>query len=335
MDGAGEDFDFDGDPRQRSPKLTSRGGPAEAAGVATEAMVVGIFPRGCQVVLGGELVDADLSPAIRLDDENDLAVGDNVQIRDDPGRKVVTAILPRTTVLSRPDPLLRHRERVIAANVDVVVHVASVIAPPLRPGLIDRYLVAIAYGGAAPMIVVNKIDLALPGEHRDLELEALAVYRELGVPVVPCSTHTGEGTEEIRQRLAGRTAVFVGHSGVGKSSLIRGLEPKLILRIGAVRTRGTGRHTTTRSTLYDLGNGTRVIDTPGIREFGLWQVDSRELRFYFPELESAALHCRFNDCLHVEEPECAVKSAVEAGEIRPERYATYVKLLEELRTEET
>ncbi|HEY0787530.1 MAG TPA: ribosome small subunit-dependent GTPase A, partial [Thermoanaerobaculia bacterium] len=126
-----------------------------------------------------------------------------------------------------------------------------------------------------------------------------------------------------------------GHSGVGKSSLLKALKPELTVRVGKVRARtGTGRHTTSRSTLYDLGGGTRVIDTPGIREFGLWQVEPGELRYYFPDLQERAIECRFNDCLHDQEPECAVKAAVERDEIPAERYANYVRMLGELREEQ-
>ncbi|HSN69669.1 MAG TPA: ribosome small subunit-dependent GTPase A, partial [Thermoanaerobaculia bacterium] len=196
------------------------------------------------------------------------------------------------------------------------------------------YLIAIQSGGAQPLIAVNKVDL-VPSEDRELILSELDPYRALGIPVVLCSSETREGLEELRQRLLGRLAVFVGHSGVGKSSLIKALKPEITVRVGKIRARtGTGRHTTTRSTLYDLGGETRIIDTPGIREFGLWQVDPRELRYYFPEIQDRALACRFNDCLHDQEPECAVKEAAERGEIPSERYANYLKMLAELSEEQ-
>ncbi|HUP64143.1 MAG TPA: ribosome small subunit-dependent GTPase A [Thermoanaerobaculia bacterium] len=316
--------------KSRGPKLKDSGADR---GTLIEGMVVGLYPRGCHAVVDGKLVDCDLSPAVRLDDENDLAIGDRVMIRREPSRHVITEVVPRTTVLARPDPLLSHRERVVAANVDTVVHVASVVAPPLRPGLIDRYLVAIASGGASPLIAVNKIDLVPPGE-REAALAPLEPYRELGVDMVPVSSQTREGIEELKQRLIGRMAVFVGHSGVGKSSIIRTMKPELTIRVGSLRARsGTGRHTTTRSTLYEMGNGTRLIDTPGIREFGLWQIESSQLRHYFPEF-GAANRCHFNDCLHGEEPDCGVREGVEKGLIRPERFASYRRLLDEIREEE-
>ncbi|HEU5163854.1 MAG TPA: ribosome small subunit-dependent GTPase A [Thermoanaerobaculia bacterium] len=327
------DLDLD-DPRGSAPKDLGLADEAPGKGEQVEGLVVGLYPRGCEAFVAGELLECDLSPAVRLDDENDLAVGDRVTIRKEAARNVVTDIAARATVLSRPDPLVKDRERVIAANVDVVVHVASVIAPPLRPGLIDRYLIAIQSGGAQPLIAVNKVDL-VPAEDRELILSELDPYRALGIPIVLCSSESREGLEELRQRLLGRLAVFVGHSGVGKSSLIKALKPEITVRVGKIRARtGTGRHTTTRSTLYDLGGETRIIDTPGIREFGLWQVDPRELRYYFPEIQDRALECRFNDCLHDQEPECAVKAAVEKGEIPSERYANYLKMLAELTEEQ-
>ncbi|MGH9456488.1 MAG: ribosome small subunit-dependent GTPase A [Thermoanaerobaculia bacterium] len=333
LDDADElDLDVE-DPRARAPKDLARAALESGEGAVIEAMVVGVFARGCEAFAEGELLECHLAPAIRLDDENDLAPGDHVRVRREPSRNVVIEILPRSSLLSRSDPFDPRKERVIAANIDLVVHVASVVAPPLRPGLIDRYLVAIQHGDAAPLIAVNKVDL-LPPEDRDEELSRLDIYRALGVPVVFCSTETREGLDDLRQRLVGKTTVFAGHSGVGKSSLVKALKPELTLRVASVRAKTrTGRHTTTRSTLYDLGNGTRVIDTPGIREFGLWQVDPRELRFYFPEFQEPARSCRFNDCVHDEEPDCGVKAAVEEGRIDADRYANYIKLLEELRAE--
>ncbi len=327
------DLDLD-DQRANAPKDLGKADDVPGKGEQAEGLVVGLYARGCEAFVAGEVLECDLSPAVRLDDDNDLAVGDRVTIRREATRNVVTEIEPRTTILSRPDPLVKDRERVIAANVDTVVHVASVIAPPLRPGLIDRYLIAIQSGGAQPLIAVNKVDLVPPAD-RELILSELDPYRALGIPLVLCSSETREGLEELRQRLLGRLAVFVGHSGVGKSSLLKALKPELTVRVGKVRARtGTGRHTTTRSTLYDLGGGTRVIDTPGIREFGLWQVDPGELRYYFPDLQDRAIECRFNDCLHDQEPECAVKAAVERDEIPSERYANYVRMLGELREEQ-
>jgi ribosome biogenesis GTPase len=209
----------------------------------------------------------------------------------------------------------------------VVVHVVSVKAPPLRPRLIDRYLIAIQRGGAQPVICVNKVDLL---DDPSEELARLDVYRRLNVPVIACSTRTGEGLDELRALAEGKTTALVGHSGVGKSSILNAIDERLQLATNELHRRGTGRHTTSASTLYDFGGGTYVIDTPGIREFGLWDLDRQSLRDYFPEFDEPAESCRFTDCTHVHEPHCEVKERLERGEIDAARYETYLRLYEDL-----
>jgi ribosome biogenesis GTPase len=259
-----------------------------------------------------------------------LAVGDRVLISDEGGVTRVAAVLPRRTVLARPDPLHAHRQRLIAANVDVVVHVVSLKAPPLRPRLIDRYLIAIQRGGAQPVLCINKVDL-LDAEERETELAKLEPYLGLGVPIVGCSTKTGEGLEALRSQVEGKMAALVGHSGVGKSSILNALDESLRLATNTLhRKRATGRHTTSASTLYDFGGGTYLIDTPGIREFGLWDLDRDTLRDYFPEFEEPAEHCRFTNCTHVHEPNCEVKERVESGDLNAARYETYARLWDDL-----
>lgn len=260
-----------------------------------------------------------------------LAVGDHVLAEQADGALWrVKEVLQRRTVLSRPDPLQPRAERLVAANVDIVVHVTSVKSPPLRIRLIDRYLIAIMRGGAAAAIAANKIDL-LSDQERAEALRILQPYRDMGVPVVPCSTRTGEGLDELRAVIGGRTSAFVGHSGVGKSSILNALDTRLEIATGDLHAkRGTGRHTTSASTLHDLGGETYVIDTPGIREFGLWNIRPEELRDYFPDFAEAAEYCRFNDCTHRHEPACEVKDRVERGEINPARFDAYVRLFEDL-----
>jgi len=293
------------------------------------AIVISVSSGRCRVFLDGQELDCLIPKELALLQKSSLAVGDRVRVFDDAGIWKLQSVLPRHTVLARPDPLHKHMQRLIAANVDVVIHVVSVKAPPLRPRLIDRFLIAIQRGGSQPVICVNKVDLLDP-EERDLEIAKLMPYLDLGVPVIGCSTKTGEGLEQLRGHVEGRLAALVGHSGVGKSSILNALDTTLELVTRTLHKRGTGRHTTTASTLYDFGGGTYLIDTPGIREFGLWDLDRESLRDYFPEFEEPAESCRFTDCTHVHEPDCEVKARVEAGELSEARYETYVRLWEDL-----
>lgn len=293
-------------------------------------IVISVSSGRCRVFRGGEELDCIVPAELAVRQKSALAVGDRVRVSDESGVWRVVSVLPRRTVLARPDPLHKHMQRLIAANVDVVIHVVSLKAPPLRPRLIDRFLIAIQRGGAQPVICVNKIDL-LDAEEREEELPRLATYRDLGVPVIACSTRTGEGLDALRIEVEGKMAALVGHSGVGKSSILNALDASLQLVTNTLqRKRGTGRHTTTASALYDFGGGTYLIDTPGIREFGLWDLDRESLRDYFPEFAELAESCRFTNCTHVHEPDCEVQRAVEDGELSEARYETYVRLWSDL-----
>jgi ribosome biogenesis GTPase / thiamine phosphate phosphatase len=267
-----------------------------------EGLVIGVGPGVCRLrTASGDRICRTKKGVI---------VGDRVMADE----HRVLSVLPRRTVLARNDPRNPRNERALAANVDVVVIVASVHSPPLRTGLIDRYLIATQNGNMLPVVVVNKIDLL----QDDRELEELKAYEGIGVPVVLCSTRDGRGLEELRALLEGKICVFTGHSGVGKSSLANALLPGLELRTGAVETKG--RHTTTASTLHILPGNTQVIDTPGIKEFGLFGVEAQELRHFFPEFQEYASKCAFNDCTHTHEPVCAVRDA------NLPRYQTYVRI---------
>jgi ribosome biogenesis GTPase / thiamine phosphate phosphatase len=302
-----------------------------AADYASAAIVISVASGRCRVFKDGLEMDCLVPGEIAVRQKSALAVGDRVVVETDGGINRLSGILPRHSVLARPDPLHKHRQRLIAANIDVVIHVVSVKAPPLKPRLIDRFLIAIWRGGAQPVICVNKIDL-LDAQERETELARLRVYSDLGVPVIACSTKTGEGIDDLRAAVEKKTAALVGHSGVGKSSMLNAVDTRLQLTTNTLHRRGTGRHTTSASTLYDFGDGTYLIDTPGIREFGLWDLTRESLREYFPEFEDAAPSCRFNDCTHTHEPECEVKERVEAGTLNRARYDTYVRLYDDLET---
>lgn len=292
--------------------------PESSEGAKT-GTVVSVGPKTCSIRVDGEDVEVDLHGY-------QPAPGDVASYRAVEDRLRVCAIAPRTTTLSRHDAFLSHMERVVVANVDTVVIVVSVKAPPLHPRLIDRYLIAIQYGGADAILAVNKLDLA-HGEERDRELAKIDPYRALGMPVVLLSTETGEGIAELEGLLAGKFAAFVGHSGVGKSSLLNAICPDLGIKTGSVmKGYGRGAHTTTTSRLHELPSGLRVIDTPGVRSFGLWDVGAQELQGYFPEFEG--IRCRFSDCSHLHEPGCGVRQAVAEGRVHPARYDTFRRLAE-------
>ena len=294
------------------------------------AIVIYVGSGRCRVVYRESELDVMVPSEIAVKQKSALAVGDRITVSGEGGTWRLESILPRHSVLARPDPLRPHMQRLIAANIDVVVHVVSVKAPPLRPRLIDRYLIAIQRGGAQPVVCVNKVDLL---EEPEEELSKLDVYRRLNVPVIPCSARTGLGLDELRSHAEGKTTALVGHSGVGKSSILNALDQRLQLAVNELHRRGTGRHTTTASTLYDFGGGTYVIDTPGIREFGLWNLDPESLRDYFPEFDEPTEYCRFTDCTHVHEPHCEVKDRVARGEVDAARYETYLRLYEDLAQE--
>lgn len=298
-----------------------------------EGLVTRIEARLWTVEVDGREVACTLKPALfekGAAARHPVAVGDRVRVRLAGGQGVIEELLPRRNRLARPSARGRESMQVTAANVDVLVIVSATKDPPLRTGLIDRFLVAAARQDMEPLIVVNKCDAGEPADvaHR------LAPYPELGCAVIRTSALTGAGVDELAARLAGKTALFVGHSGVGKSSLLNRLAPGLTLRTGEVAKHGRGRHTTTRVSLFRLANGGHVVDTPGIRGFGLTDVPAAELAILMPDLRPFAAHCRYPDCTHDHEPRCAVRQAVEEGSIARERYASYIRMLKGIRGED-
>ncbi len=305
----------------------------ESAGEASvQGTVIAVYAGGCTVLCRDERYRLRFPDDLAAVQRSAVAVGDQVSFdRGNGAIGALRAVFPRKSVLSRPDPAIPQRERVIASNIDAAVIVVSVIAPPLRVRLIDRFLVAIQRGGAQPILCVNKIDLAGSSVELARELARLAPYEGMGFPIIPASAADGRGIAELGRAVVGRRCVFVGHSGVGKSSLANALVPGLGLPARTVsETSGKGRHTTTSSALIRLPDGTELIDTPGIRQFGLWKLTRGELRWSFPEFEGEAQACRFTDCTHAHEPECAVRRAASEGRIPPARYETYRRLMRTL-----
>jgi len=289
--------------------------------------VIAVTAGACVVQAGGDSLDAVLPADLTRRQQSGLAVGDEVLLEPFGEGHRVTAVLPRRSLLTRADPHDARRSRAVAANIDVVVVMVAVKAPPLHPRLIDRYLVAVERSGARAALAVNKVDLLTDAE-RDEVLDRLQPYLGLRIPVVLCSVTTGEGIEDLRDVLAGATCVFVGQSGVGKSSLLNALHEEAAAKTGAVRAGdGRGRHTTSASSLYELPGDIRVIDTPGIRRFSVDDVDAASIAEGFTEFAPFAARCRYRDCTHVHEPGCAVQEAVRSGVIAGSRYASYRKLL--------
>ena len=256
-------------------------------------------------------------------------IGDLVKfVASDSGNKIID-ILPRKSKLVRMrfDASRQSseacEEHVLAANIDVAVIVASAASPTFHPRLIDRYLIMCQYGNIAPVICVNKIDLVVT-------VPDLSAYTSLGIPVVYTSVVNNVGIPELRNHIKRKCAVLTGHSGVGKSALFNQLLGRDIQKTGQLTRGSSGRHTTTNSTMYALGDDTFIIDTPGLRALGLWDIGKETLKYYFPEFQEYASACKFRDCMHLHEPECAVKQAVGRGEVSEDRYRSYIKLLEEL-----
>lgn len=254
-------------------------------------------------------------------------VGDRVTVEGD----LVTSFGIRKSELVRVDAL-GDRPQVIAANVDVMFIVCAV-EPPLREGLIDRYIVAAHAARIAPVILFNKTDLWLDDDPEDEEdfRDRLSPYPPIGVPVHYTSATEDRGLDAVREEMKGRLGIFVGHSGVGKTSLLNALCPGLANRTQELSEQsGRGRHTTTHTELFTLPDGGEVIDSPGIRAFGLWAMAPEQVKDHFVEFAAYAGQCKFANCIHDHEPGCAVKAAVEAEVINPFRYEAYLRIKESL-----
>lgn len=256
-----------------------------------------------------------------------VIAGDHVAWQPLPdGSGVIVECAPRRSLFARPDQ--RGAAKPIAANIDRLVIVASVV-PSFDERLLDRYLVAATLSGIEPLVVINKMDL-LDEQGRAAIETRLAPYRALGYEVLMTSVKLQNGLDGLALCLAGRSSVLVGKSGVGKSSLIRSLVPDIEIRVADVsRTTHHGKHTTTAAMLYDLPHGGNIVDSPGIRDFALGAIDAAAAARGYIEIAALANQCRFNDCHHRAEHDCAIKAAVDAGRIRRSRYDSYLALLNE------
>jgi ribosome biogenesis GTPase len=255
---------------------------------------------------------------------NVVAVGDWVVVsKDGVGRGIVESVLPRKSAFTRPDVFYGHLQQVIVANADQLLAVTSWREPAVWLELVDRYLIAAERHNLRPVICINKVDLA---EDEAICRATLRPYLDLGHRVLFTSALTGTGVSELSGLLRDKTTVLAGLSGVGKSSLLSAVQPGLKLLTSSVGDSGQGRHTTTQVTMLKLDMGGWVVDTPGIREFGLSGLHRNELARFYPEIGAVADRCRFSDCSHLHEPGCAVSDAVGQGSISEARYHNYSKI---------
>ena len=262
---------------------------------------------------------------------NPVAVGDHVryELPDGEATAVITDVLPRENYVIRRSTNLSRQAHIIAANIDMAYLVVSLYFPEIKLPFLDRILVTCGVYGIPATIVLSKVDL-----YREIAREQVDafhdIYERAGYRVVDTSVLTGEGIDTLREACRGRVNLFSGESGVGKSSLIKAMDPSLDPKIGQISTAHLqGRHTTSLYEMYPLATGGYVIDSPGLRGFGLVDLEKEEIGKYFPEMLRASAGCRFTPCTHTHEPGCAVKAAVDAGIISAQRYNSYLGMLEE------
>jgi len=279
----------------------------------------------------GSVADARIRGKLRLqglDTTNPVAVGDHVLLQQEAQTDllVIQEVLPRRNYLIRRSNNLSRQRQILAANLDQAALVVTLMAPATSTGFIDRFLVSCEAYHVPALLIINETDM-LAGAEAALE-EFSALYASLGYPVISLSAKTGAGLETLENLLAEKTTLITGHSGVGKTTLINKLIPGLNLKTGAISTaHEKGKHTTTFAEMHFLPAGGALIDTPGIRDLGVVDLEPREISHYFAEMRPLIPHCRFNNCLHVHEPGCAVLKALEQETISSERYYNYLSIL--------
>lgn len=289
----------------------------------------------------GKTFNARLKGVFKIDGSmatNPIAVGDAVEVEMEnelEGSVTITQIHPRNNYVNRQSPKSQHHYHIIAANLDQSLLIATLKDPKTSQGFIDRFLVACESYHIPAIIVFNKADLYQEKEQIKFE-ELKNIYETIGYKVMQMSVEKKEGVEAVIRLMKDKVILVSGHSGVGKSSFINAIFPERAeLRTKEVSNwSGKGMHTTTFAEMFDLPGGGQIIDTPGIREFGIVDIEKEELSHYFPEMRRALENCQFNNCMHINEPGCAVKEAVNNGLIATERYVSYLTILETMKAKQ-
>lgn len=278
----------------------------------------------------GKVVDCVLKGKLRLDGRkttNPVAVGDKVDVENDGEDNIISKIYPRRNYIIRKSINLSKQAQILASNLDQAILVATLVSPRTSLGFIDRLLITAEAYSIPAKIVFNKADI-LDEESLMIQQQIIDIYTKVGYECIVVSSLNGQNLEKVKELLKDKTTLIAGHSGVGKSTLINAIEPTLTIKTGAISSaHAKGTHTTTFAELHELSFGGFIIDSPGIKELGLVEMKKEEVGHYFPEIRNLMNDCKFNNCLHVNEPKCAVKDAVEKGEISEERFRSYLGIL--------
>lgn len=281
----------------------------------------------------GKLYNARIKGIFKIDEitsTNPIAVGDEVEMVVEDVQEesaMIDHIYDRKNYVARVSPHNKRQHHIIASNLDQSILFATLKEPKTSQGFIDRFLISCESYHIPAIIVFNKADLYKKKEMEKFET-LREIYESIGYQVVLASVHTGQGVDEVKQLLHNKTTLLSGHSGVGKSTFINAVFPQFNLRTQEVSGwSGKGMHTTTFAEMFDLDGG-QIIDTPGVREFGLVDISKQELSHFFPEMRALINDCQFNNCMHINEPGCAVKAAVNAGTVSVDRYASYLSILD-------